>query len=138
VNDELKINKNLRIILIAILIFAGLFFGVQIWEAYNNIHRGDVWIASLYVKTVDENGNPVAAYIMVSKPYGTGWRVITEKATTGTGTFEYIGFFAPTEISGNQYRIDAINDAMKLQAYPLTVSLNNGRNEITITLQKGG
>ena len=137
VNDELKMNKNLTTILIAILIFAGLFFGVQIWEAYNNIHHGDVWIAELYVKTIDQNGNPVAAYIMVSEPYGTGWRVIKEKATTGTGTFEYIDLFTPTIISGKQYRIDAINDAMHLQAHSLFVTLVNGRNEITIILESG-
>ena len=129
--------KNLRTTLIAILIFAGLFFAVQIWEAYNNIHSGDVWIAELYVKTIDQNGNPVVAYIMASEPYGTGWRVIKEKATAGTGTFEYIDIFTPTVVSGNQYRIDAINDAAKLQASPSIVELNNGRNEITIILHNG-
>lgn len=130
----MKLSKNLSTALIAVIVLTGIFIGVQIIQQYGKVHYGDVWIADLYVKTVDVNGNPIGAYVMVSEPYGTGWKVVKEKPITASGTFEYVGFFAPTIISGKQYRIDTMTSDMQLYG-TVIVSLANGRNEIIIVLK---
>jgi len=108
---------------------------IQMVLQYNKIQYGDVWVAGLYVKTVDTNGNPIWAYIMLSEPYDTGWKVIKEKPITASGTFEYVGFFAPTIVSGKQYRIDAMSMTSDMEMMgTVTVNLVKGRNDITIVL----
>ena len=117
----------------AVIFAIAIFMVIQMVLQYNKIHYGDVWIADLYVKTVDANGNPIWAYVTVSEPYDTGWKVIKEKPITASGTFEYVGFFAPTIVSGKQYRIDAMASGMKMMG-TVTVNLVKGRNDITIVL----
>jgi len=120
--------------LFAILVLTIVFIvGIQIIQQIGKVHYGDVWIADLYVKTVDANGNPIWAYVMMSEPYDTGWKVIKEKPITASGTFEYVGSFAPTIVSGKQYRIDAMASGMKMMG-TVTVNLVKGRNDITIVL----
>ena len=117
----------------AVIFAIAIFMVIQMVLQYNKIHYGDVWIADLYVKTVDTNGNPIWAYIMLSEPYDTGWKVIKEKPITASGTFEYVGSFSPTIVSGKQYRIDAMASGMKMMG-TVTVNLVKGRNDITIVL----
>ena len=117
----------------AVIFAIAIFMVIQMVLQYNKIHYGDVWIADLYVKTVDTNGNPIWAYIMMSEPYDTGWKVIKEKPITASGTFEYVGSFSHTIVSGKQYRIDAMASGMKMMG-TVTVNLVKGRNDITIVL----
>ena len=117
----------------AVIFAIVIFMVIQMVLQYNKIQYGDVGIADLYVKTVDANGNPIWAYIMLSEPYDTGWKVIKEKPITASGTFEYVGSFAPTIVSGKQYRIDAMASGMKMMG-TVTVNLVKGRNDITIVL----
>ena len=120
--------------LFAILVLTIVFIvGIQIIQQIGKVHYGDVWIADLYVKTVDANGNPIWAYVMMSEPYDTGWKVIKEKPITTSGTFEYVGSFSSTIVSGKQYRIDAMASGMKMMG-TVTVNLVKGRNDITIVL----
>ena len=117
----------------AVIFAIAIFMVIQMVLQYNKIHYGDVWIADLYVKTVDVNGNPIAAYIIVSESYNTGWKGVKEKQIYASGTFEYVDFFAPTSVSGKQYRIDAMTGDMKFVGV-VTVDLVKGRNDIIIVL----
>ena len=119
--------------LIAILVLTSVFVGIQIIQQIGRVNYGDVYIADLYVKTVNANGIPIGAYVTVSEPYDTGWKVIKEKPITASGTFEYVGSFAPTIVSGKQYRIDAMASDMEMMG-TVTVNLVKGRNDITIVL----
>ena len=121
--------------LIAILVLTSVFVGIQIIQQIGRVNYGDVYIADLYVKTVNANGIPIGAYVTVSEPYDTGWKVIKEKPITASGTFEYVGFFAPTIVSGKQYRIDAMSMTSDMEMMgTVTVNLVKGRNDITIVL----
>ena len=129
----MKLIPGLRGVLTAVIFALCIFMVIQVMLEYNKVHYGDVWIADLYVKTVDVNSNPIAAYILVSEPYGTGWKVVKEKQIYMSGTFEYVGSFAPTIVSGKSYRIYAMTSDMKFVG-DVTVPLDKGRNDITIVL----
>jgi hypothetical protein len=123
-----------RAILIGILVVSAVI-GFLIYLQYPRFHDGGVLIAELNVKTIDANGNPVATLIMVSEPFNGGWRVIKEQLINASGTFEFVGLFAPSSLTGYSYRIDGMTPTMDKMG-TVMVNLANGRNDITLPLSE--